>query len=154
MNSRVSWGSWLLMAVLLGSAMATSACGSEVETQHSELNLEIHNRKLDLNPAVIKVNQGDKVTLRIAADEHGTFHLHGYDIEVEVGPGEAVLMELTSDAAGSFPITFHPVSEGANSERMKKSADAKDEGKTETDAGEHEDEGEEIPIASLEVHPR
>ena len=57
MNSRVSWGSWLLMAVLLGSAMATSACGSEVETQHSELNLEIHNRKLDLNPAVIKVNR-------------------------------------------------------------------------------------------------
>lgn len=40
--------------------------------------------------------------------EHGAFHLHGYDIEVEVGPGDATTMELVSDASGQFNITFHP----------------------------------------------
>ena len=154
MQSTVWWRFALLAAVFLGTAVTVSACGSEVETQGRELDLEIHDRKLDLDPPVIKVNQGDHVTLSIGADEHGTFHLHGYDIEIEVGPDEATLMELTSDAAGSFPITFHPAGEGGPLGHEEKPADAKDEGKIETAAGEHEDEGEEISIASLEVQPR
>jgi hypothetical protein len=34
------------------------------------------------------VREGDSVTLRIDSDEPMEFHLHGYDAEREVQPGE------------------------------------------------------------------
>lgn len=121
--------------VLLTSALALGACGGGSEPEARAFDLKIEERKLNLDPAVIKVKQGDTVTLRIDADEHGTVHLHGYDIEKEVGPDGTTTMELTASATGQFNITFHPGGEG--------------------EGGEHaEDEGEEIMIASFEVHPR
>ena len=125
------------VAVLISSLML-SACGGESAPQDREFSLGIIERKLNLDPPVVKVDQGDKVTLSINADEHGTFHLHGYDIEIEVGPEEAGIMEFSASATGNFSITFHPGGE-------------EDAG----DGGEHEVEnGEEINIASLQVHPR
>ena len=116
--------------LLVLAATALSACGGGVEPQDREFDLRIDDKKLNLDPAVIEVNQGDAVPLNIGADEHGTFHLHGYDIEVDVGPDEITVMKLTSDAAGNFRITFHPGGD------------------------EHEDEGEEVEIATLRVQPR
>ena len=124
----------LAALVLLISVLAFGACGGRAEPEARDFDLKIEDRKLNLDSPVMKVKQGDTVTLRIDADEHGTFHLHGYDIEKEVGPDETTTMELTASATGRFNITFHPGGEGEE---------------------EHaEGEGEEISIASLEVSPR
>ena len=122
---------WAALALLaLAAAVITLACGAEAQPQDRRFDLEINEGKLNLDPPVIKVDQGDGVTLSVVADEQGTFHLHGYDIEMDLDPGEAGTMQLTADATGKFNITFHDGEEGDHNDKDEK------------------------PIASLEVSPR
>jgi len=125
----------LLGVATLGAALILSACGAGAEPEDREFDLRIEERRLNLQPAVIKVNQGDGVTLNVDADEHGIFHLHGYDIEIDLSPEQTASMAFTANATGKFSITFHPGEE------------------VQGEGGEHDEEGEEIPIASLEVQP-
>ena len=128
----------LVAFAIMAAALALSACGGDSEPQDREFDLRIEDGKLDLDPVVIKADQGDNVTLMIDADEHGTFHLHGYDIEIEVGPDSTSVMHLTADATGNFPITFHAeLEEGHEGEER-----------------EEHDEEEESTIGSVEVHSR
>ena len=131
-----------LALATLAAAFLLSACGGGSEPEHREFDLRIEQRKLNLQPAVIEVIQGDTVTLIIDADEHGTFHLHGYDIEIDLGPEQTATMEFAAHATGKFSITFHPG-------EQKRADDQKDSGD-----GHDDEEGEEITIASLEVQPR
>ena len=124
-----------LLALVSVFTVALSACGDGPEPRFRDFDLEIRDQKLTLDPAVIKVNQGDTVTLRIGTDEHGRFHLHGYDIEVDLDPNETARMEFTANATGKFKITFHAGDEGEHNESSR-------------------EEEEEKVIASLEVRPR
>ena len=54
------------------------------------------------------MNQGDTVTLLIDSNEHGSFHLHGYDIEKDIGPDATAELAFAADVTGRFNITFHP----------------------------------------------
>jgi plastocyanin len=95
----------LLMAVAV-STMAMVACGiSEPEDRLFELSIE--HGALTLDPPVIKVDQGDTVTLSVASDERGSVHLHGYDEEFDVGPDEETIVVFKADATGSFKLTLH-----------------------------------------------
>ena len=135
----------LLGLVFLITAVTLYACGGGSEPEDRDFDLAIADRALNLDPpivpsvmpAVMKVKQGDSVTLRIGSDEHGSLHLHGYDIEREVGPDKTATMVFTADATGNFTITFHP-----------------GDGDEHAEEGEEHDEDEEITIGSLEVHPR
>jgi FtsP/CotA-like multicopper oxidase with cupredoxin domain len=62
---------------------------------------------VQLDPNVIRVTMGDRVTLSWTSDEAGSLHLHGYDIEFEVGPGRTETMTFLASATGRFPITSH-----------------------------------------------
>ena len=127
----------LSAAAILAGALVLAACGTGEEPRDRDFDLRIEDRALNLDPAVVRANQGDSVTLNVRSDEHGTFHLHGYDIELEVGPDEITPMRFTADATGNFRITFHP-----GAEEDEHSGDE-----------EHEEDEEEIDIASLQVQP-
>jgi FtsP/CotA-like multicopper oxidase with cupredoxin domain len=43
-----------------------------------------------MNPDEIDVTEGDRVTLRLTSDAPVELHLHGYDLEAEVSPDEAL----------------------------------------------------------------
>lgn len=58
--------------------------------------------------STFEVKQGDGVTFRVSADIVGTVHLHGYDIENKVEPGQETSFSLTADATGRFALMFHP----------------------------------------------
>ena len=54
------------------------------------------------------VHKGDKVVLVVRADSGEAVHLHGYNIEKDVLPGQAVRMPFTANIAGRFEVELHP----------------------------------------------
>ena len=95
----------LLMAVAV-SAMALAACSTS-EPEDRLFDLSIEHGALTLDPPVMKVDQGDTVTLIVASYEHGSVHLHGYDEEFEVGPDGETTVVFEAYATGSFKLTLH-----------------------------------------------
>ena len=60
-----------------------------------------------MSPAEISVNEGDRVKLRVSSDEPMELHLHGYDVEQEVGPGQKARLRFRADLTGRFEIEDH-----------------------------------------------
>jgi len=54
------------------------------------------------------VHKGDKVVLVVRTDSGEAVHLHGFNIEKDVVPGQAVRMPFTANIAGRFEVELHP----------------------------------------------
>ena len=61
----------------------------------------------EMSPDEISATEGDTVTLRVSADEPMELHLHGYDVEREVRPGEKAELRFEADVTGRFEIEDH-----------------------------------------------
>ena len=70
-------------------------------------DLVIRERTVQSESKVIRATQGEQLELVWTSDEAGKLHLHGYDIEFEVGPGEPAIYTFEARATGRFPITSH-----------------------------------------------
>jgi FtsP/CotA-like multicopper oxidase with cupredoxin domain len=55
----------------------------------------------------IDVVKGDTVRIVVTADAPDDIHLHGYDIEREVAPGQPARFRFQADAEGEFEIESH-----------------------------------------------
>jgi FtsP/CotA-like multicopper oxidase with cupredoxin domain len=91
----------LLVGTFLGLAAQLMAAEPRV------VDLTIRGGTLPPEQRVIRVQQGDAVTLRWTSDQPLTLHLHGYDIEQRVAPGKAATMTFTARATGRFSIEVH-----------------------------------------------
>ncbi len=60
-----------------------------------------------MNPAEISAEEGDLVTLRLTSESPVEVHVHGYDLEEEVSPGEETELSFEADATGQFEIEDH-----------------------------------------------
>ncbi len=128
-----------LIFVALLVSVASAACGSG-GPQAVEVSVEVGEETM--SPETVRVNQGDTVTLKIDAEEPGEFHLHGYDLELDVEAAEVSDMLFVADATGRFRITFH---------HQEESDEHKPGGEGATEA--KHDEEEEKDIGFLEVLP-
>ena len=135
---------WPLLLLFLAVSLAMAACGSG-ETKAITLNLDIEDRSLKQGDPVLRVEQGNLVTILITSDENLRFHLHGYDIERKVGPNTPEALEFTANATGSFPFTIH-LGPGIDGDA--------DDGHGNDDHSEGPDEKIEIELGRLEVRPR
>ena len=61
----------------------------------------------EMRPVEISVNQDDSVTLRLSSDRPMEIHLHGYDVEQEVEPGQKASLRFRADLTGRFEIEDH-----------------------------------------------
>ena len=50
------------------------------------------------------VEQGDRVVIVVRSDVSDEVHLHGYDLSVDVVPGEPARIRFTADLVGRFEI--------------------------------------------------
>jgi len=116
---------------LLLSAWATSLAGVATYAAEAAFDLRIENGRLPQNMRVVRVKQGDTVTLRWTADRPITVHLHGYDIEKRIEPGQVGEMSFTARATGRYPVHAHDARTGPD-----KGAD------------------EEAPLLYVEVYPK
>ena len=67
----------------------------------------IRDGQLPKDQRVVRVRQGDEVTLRWTSDGPYTLHLHGYDLEAKVAPETPVSIRFSARASGRFPIEIH-----------------------------------------------
>ncbi len=109
--------------LLVALAISGSALGKEPK----RFELTIAERQLAEGGPTIKVAEGDDVELVWHSDEPANLHLHGYDIEFVVIPGNATVLDFSATTAGRFPITVHSF------------------------AGEHDHSDR--PLVYIEVHP-
>lgn len=55
----------------------------------------------------IKVKNGDTVAIAVSADAPDDIHLHGYDIEKNVEPGQPARFRFKANLEGEFEIESH-----------------------------------------------
>jgi hypothetical protein len=99
----------VMVDVIIETASATFAAKSEHD--HGSPAIQVHvvieDGKIADNQGVIKMAQGDDVTLHFSSDETHHLHIHGYDIEVEVSPGSHSMVDFNATATGRFPVEIH-----------------------------------------------
>lgn len=69
--------------------------------------IQIRAGKVVGGPAEIRATKGDTVVIVVSADAPDEIHLHGYDIEKEVRPGQAVRLQFRTNLEGEFEIESH-----------------------------------------------
>jgi hypothetical protein len=117
---------YFLLCSLVFAATITAANAADLT-----FDLRVENGRVAGDMRVVRVKQGDVVTLRWSADRPAILHLHGYDIEKRVEPGTVVEMRFTAAATGRFPVHAH-----ATGARPGNSVN------------------EEVPLAYVDVYPR
>jgi hypothetical protein len=70
-------------------------------------DLNIRDSSLPEDMRLIRVSQGDVVTLRFTTDQPMLLHLHGYELEKSITPGPPTEMSFTASVAGRFPLHIH-----------------------------------------------
>ena len=121
-------GGYVMLALLILAATAAT-----VDAQAAELtfDMRLQDGRVPESMRLIRVKQGDVVTLRWTADRLMLLHLHGYDIQWRVQPGTVGHVTFTARLTGRFPIHAHAMATGAGDHA-------------------HEDS----PLAYVEVYPR
>ncbi|TAH34833.1 hypothetical protein EYC59_02860 [Candidatus Saccharibacteria bacterium] len=76
-------------------------------TQSRTIVVDIVGGKLASGSGTVQVTQGEKITLEVTADTADEFHLHGYDKELELQPGQKQSVTFVADKAGSFEAELH-----------------------------------------------
>lgn len=118
-------------AVLALLVLATTAHALVAQAAAVAFDLHMQDGRVPESMRLIRVNEGDVVTLRWTVDRPALLHLHGYDIEWRVQPGTVATVTFTARLTGRFPVHVHgPMS------------NAKDHA--------HEDS----PLVYIEVYPR
>ncbi len=79
------------------------------------VEIKIEARKVVVPVGAIKVIHGDVVELRWTSDEQVDLHVHGYNLEFTVLPGEVGVIAFKAHASGRFPITSHGWGKGGHS---------------------------------------
>ncbi len=106
--------SFMVVGLAAVGLLLIAACsGSVPETV--EFNLDIRDRELEQGSTVFRAKNGDTVVLLITSDEAGTLHLHGYDLEDELGEEGVTRMEFVADLEGRFAMAVHPAAVGGHS---------------------------------------
>ncbi len=77
--------------------------------QTREFDLRISDEVME--PSNVTVTEGDRVVLRISTDSPLEVHVHGYDLEREVEPGEPTELSFRANLTGSFEIENHETEE-------------------------------------------
>ena len=102
---RRTWLFWLTAVLILPAMLAQVAVAQAGSLRVVDVRIE--GRKVVAPKEAIRVFEGDVVELRWVSDEAVTLHLHGYDIELQLRPGEPAAMLIAAHATGRFPITGH-----------------------------------------------
>jgi hypothetical protein len=95
----------LRAAAALALVVAAPPAGAEALA----FEFAVVNGAVPPNVRVVRVKEGDAVTLRFRSDKALVLHLHGYEIETRVAAGGTATMTFTARLTGRFPVHVHGV---------------------------------------------
>jgi plastocyanin len=113
-------------ATTANETQAQTQTEAQTAPQPEAHRIEIRGGELVGGPQDIKVKNGDTVLIVVSADASDDIHLHGYDIEKKVEPGQPARFKFKANLEGQFEMESHKA----------------------------EDEGREPLLATLIVEPR
>lgn len=100
----------VITLVVLGLGGLFLALRPEPTATNDEPREQVHDIEIEegtMSPAEVSAGQGDQVTLRFTSDAPVEVHLHGYDLEEEVEPGEEAELSFEAELTGQFEIEDH-----------------------------------------------
>jgi hypothetical protein len=103
----------LVLSLLIACAAADP---SAARAAQPAFELRVEHGRVPESMRLIRVAQGDTVTLRWSVDRPMTLHLHGYDSEKRIEPGKPGIMSFEARATGRFPIKAHGAQAGKGPE--------------------------------------
>lgn len=108
---------FVMVAIVVVSGLTGAVLGTKGVVGGKEKTFTIEARQFAYDPSIIRVNRGDKVSLRLISKDviHG-FYLDAYGIDLEVLPGgRAVSASFVANKVGRFGFrcsrtcgVFHP----------------------------------------------
>ena len=69
--------------------------------------IEIVGGKPKGGVAELEFDEGDDIRFAVTSDSADEVHVHGYDVEGEVGPGETAAFDFPADLEGVFEVELH-----------------------------------------------
>jgi hypothetical protein len=105
--------------VMISASAAAAELSFEIRIEHGRISDAMR---------LMRVHEGDVVTIRWTSDRPLVLHLHGYDIEKRIAADAVAELSFTAYATGRFPIEIHGQGTGSA----------------------HED----APLALIEIYPR
>lgn len=71
------------------------------------VRVRVENGRLAEGPDVIRLRQGQRLSLTIETDAEDELHLHGYDRHLHLHAGQPATLELLADRSGRFEYELH-----------------------------------------------
>lgn len=102
----------VLIAVLVLGGLFVALRPDPPAAGPEERAVEVEIQGDEMSPAEVTVGEGDRVTLKFTADRPRELHLHGYDREVEIEPGETATLSLEATLTGRFEVEAHETGAG------------------------------------------
>ena len=100
---------FLTLLLLVGLFVLLRPNQSAERPRARELDLEIRGDSME--PSKVTVAEGGRVVLRITSASPVEVHVHGYDVEREVEPGEPAVLSFKARLTGRFEIEDHETEE-------------------------------------------
>lgn len=99
----------LLLLCLIGLflVLRPGSPASGASSTEREQTFEVEVREGAMVPGEIAVREGDRVNLRMTSEGPVELHLHGYDLEREVEPGEPTEVSFEAGISGRFEFENH-----------------------------------------------
>jgi FtsP/CotA-like multicopper oxidase with cupredoxin domain len=85
----------------------TTTAGSTPQAKPKPPEVSIRNGKPAGGVKTIEFTSGETARIDIKSNTPGEVHLHGYDIEQEVKPGETTVLRFKANIEGIFALEDH-----------------------------------------------
>jgi len=85
-------------------ARAQDAAKAAADANVRRFELRVENGRLTNGWKTIQAQREDAVEIIWSTDRETSLHLHAYDIDLAVDPGQPQTMKFVARAAGRFPV--------------------------------------------------
>ena len=102
-----NWIACISLALLASWPAAPHAQPKAEPAAGRVVEIRVAGRKPEGGARTVRLARGERLTLRVRADEKMVVHVHGYDVHADVAPGTEASVALTAQWVGRFPVTAH-----------------------------------------------